>query len=154
MWQTPSYGYAEPSFTVEGACTHTGSSQGGNVFNPTAVQGAPHSAFAILQSFSGQGAATLTVDLGNGVHGSPSVIWLHGYSYNGYNSRLTIAVSNDGSTWTSLGGVVTIGSSTNNVASWTNVASTTNIYRFIQVSVSYNYGGAGDLYLDSISVTW
>jgi len=67
-------------------------------------------------------------------------------------------ISKQHSGWTQLGSAVTISSSSNNAPVWTTLATATTTepheFRYIEIEVSYNLGGAGDLYIDFIAVAW
>jgi hypothetical protein len=102
-WDNNNYGYTEPSFTVGGSCVYNATATFGGstgiVDNPGNFWGGPESGvYATVNAPNSGDWAYITGDFGQTFYSGDVKILL--YSPSSYNTLAYIAISSDGSTWT------------------------------------------------------
>ncbi len=128
-----------------------GTTGGGTVTNPTDIVGIPDSAYTNLHAPNSGDSAWVEGNFGTLYSGE---LVIDGYSYNNgggaYYSYVTVQVSSTGSSWTTVY-TNTWNPSSGNTPTWITIASVSNI-QYVKVTVSYNGGYSGDIYMDAIFV--
>ena len=130
---SPSWGYTQPSFTIEGFCVTSvppnDYGQGGNsgsISNPSGIVGAPDGSLTMLAAPNLNDYAWVVGDLGAGWSISPGSfnIALDAYSYNNgqgaYYSDVQIQTSSDNVNWNTVYSG-TISPSSTNLPTWMNL---------------------------------